>query len=665
LREQVTRRTRLDPVVREWPVLPNLSPMAATTTSVASAAAADVRPRRVAAALENFPLLLGIALAAQLVVLSPVANTGYWNDDDANAYITGYVRWLGDHFWHFIWTANKLQVNHFGRPMPLGVLQTYGIFDVMHDRVLYKLMLIALTLLASAMLALVVRRLGASPPVAALAAGLPAVVWQLHLLHDPLISYVGLVQTVTVYTCGAILLFVAWLRRGGTWRIVAVVLLIAATNVTYQDGYLLPLLFIPIAWHERRCSWRRAVALALPALITCAAFLILVLVLERNLPSNSGYHVSYAPGPFLTAWAKILTSGLPLISWAATPGPRGIPSSQLSHAVVRGAAVAALLFPLLWAMARPAATNWLRDRRTVTTILAVVAVVMLTPSALTAIAPQYQIQLEWGWGYLPMFFAALGWATLGALLIAAVFRRLAGRGWATVAVSAVLAGGGGVAVAIDAEASARIVAYMQPAIDSRDLIEASFARGVLGRVPTFSSVLWDAPEVAQPTGIWVGGAINIEAWTREFVNRPLTMRLISSQGPSALVCTDPTGAAAPCGLLRTPTFWLRTTSSGAHGFVALAAVGLHRWTTTTNTMTTASAPGSQPVAYVQDPRIASSGGALPFAVTFARVEPGASPQPTTVPAGQVHALRRGAGWALVQLAPQGPFDASSIGVRFR
>lgn len=614
--------------------------------------------------MQSFPLLLSTALMAQVVVLSPVVNTAYWQDDDANAYIRGYVRWIGDHFWHFIWTANVTQVKTFGRPMPLGVIQTYGIFYVQHDRIVYKVLLIAVTLVASGMVGLVVRRLGASPAAAAMAAGLPAVIWQLHLPHDPLVSYVGLVQTVTIYAAATILMFLSWLRRGGHWRVAVVIALTVCAYVTYQDAYLLPVLLVPVAWYERRCSWRRAVILAGPGLIVGAAFIILALILEGNLSASSGYQANLDPGVVVTAWAKIITSGLPVIGWLADPGPRSLPAIGDFHSALRGLAVAVLLFPILMAAARPGAADWLRDRRAAVAILAVTAVVMVTPAALTAVAPQYQTQVEWGWGYLPMYFAGVGWAILGALVLGAALGRLARRRWAGLVTAAALAAVGGVLAGINAEGSARVVAYMQPVIRSRDLIEASFQHRVLGDVPTFATVLWDGPEVELPQGPWVGSAINMEAWTREFVNRPITMRLMMPGVSSATVCSDATGGPAPCAVLKTPTFWLRTTDSGAHGFVAVARVGLERWPARADTTTAVSSPGSQPVAFVRDPRISAGGGPLPLAVTMDRVRPGRSPRPATVPSGLLHVLRRGPGWALVRLPPQTPFVASSIGVTF-
>ena len=640
------------------------SRMATTTSSVAQSDGAGSRATGLTALLDGFPALVTLALAAQLVVLSPVVNTGFWNDDDANAYTTGYIRWVGDHFWQFIWSANSTQIKALGRPMPLGVLQTYGIFYVLHDRVIYKLVLIALTLIASVMLAIVVRRLGGSAALAALSAALPAVVWQLHLQHDPLISYVGLVQTVTIYAAAMVLVFQTWLRRGGRWRIVLVILLIAAADVTYQDAYLLPLLLIPVAWHDRCCTWRRAVRLASPGLAVGGGFIFLALILERNLPASSGYTANYDPSVVLTAWAKILTSGLPIISWADTPGARDLPPSQVGHAALRGVAVAVLLFPLLWATARSAATTWFGSRRTVVAILVVTGLLMVTPAALTAIAPQYQEQLVWGWGYLPMFFAATGWAILAALLIGTILRRLAGRRWMTLAASAAIATAGGITAGIDAEASARVVAYMQPAIASRNLVQSSFQHGVLDEVPTASSVLWYAPEMGLPTSIWVGGAINLEAWTREFVNRQLTMRLISPRSPSALVCSDATGAPAPCVLLVTPTFWLRTTSSGLLGFVAVAEDGTRRWASTTNTITALSRNGSRPLVYVEDPQIGAHGDTLPFTVTLQRPTSGSRPASVAIAANRLQVLQRGSGWALVQLAPQQPFVASSVAVVF-
>lgn len=149
------------------------------------------RPRGIGAVLTlrcrlcGFGSLLAQGLAAQLIVLLPKARTAFWGDTAANLYATGYLRWGGEAWRPFFWALDKAQVSTFGRAMPLGVLQTYGLFELLQNRLAYKLLLIARTLLASALLGITARRLGATPVRAALVSALPAVVWQLHVLARP------------------------------------------------------------------------------------------------------------------------------------------------------------------------------------------------------------------------------------------------------------------------------------------------------------------------------------------------------------------------------------------------------------------------------------------------------------------------------------------------
>ena len=206
--------------------------------------------------------------------------------------------------------------------MPLGVLQTYGIFGLLQDRLAYKLVLIALTLVASGMVALLVRRLGATPEVAALSAALPAAIWQVHLLHDPLISYAGLMQAVTIYMCGAMLVFVKWLRQGGGWRVALVIGLTLLACFTYETAYLLA-----AAGSSRSSGWnagislRRSVRAAWPGLLIPCLFTLVAAVRTETLPAASGYHADVSLPSVFGAWAQIVTSGLPAIGWLVTPGP--------------------------------------------------------------------------------------------------------------------------------------------------------------------------------------------------------------------------------------------------------------------------------------------------------------------------------------------------------
>jgi hypothetical protein len=610
------------------------------------------------ARFDRFGSLLALGLAAQLIVLLPVARTAFWGDDAANAYTTGYLRWGGKAWWPFFWASNQAQVRVFGRPMPLGVLQTYGLFDVLHSRLAYKLLLITLTLLASALLALVARRLGATPARAALISALPAVVWQLHLLHDPLMSYVGLMQMLVIYAAASMLVFSRWLERGGWWRAVIVVLLTICGCVTYESGYLLPLVLVFVAWRQRGCRVRRAILLAWPGLVVAGCFILLAAVLGLGLSSASGYHPSHDPGTIVSSWVKVVTSGLPVIGWATAGGPRTLAAVSWRGPIETGVITAVLLVPLLVAAARSSAEPRPAPRRGWIALAGIAATLMLTPSLLTALAPQYQSLLTWGWGYLPMFFAGLGWSVLGALAITGLLRKLNGRPRMTVIACVALALLAGSAVTANAQENERVATYMAPVARSRALVESSFTHGVLATVPTFSTVLWYVPDVAIPVGTWVPGAFNMEAWTREFVNRPLTMRLVFPSAPSPVLCADASGSPTRCRLLRTPTFWLRTAESGTTGFVSLTQVNVRRWRATDNTLSAQTRAGATPIVFVQDPRITSGGGPLPFSVTVA------DPGPASVPGARLRVIRRGSGWAVVRLPPQPSFIATSLGVRF-
>jgi hypothetical protein len=662
------RRIRVLPRVSDGGATDHAGTLGSMTTTTAAAPGSPTpaaRQRRLAGTLDRFDVLVGLALTAQLVVLLPVLSTAFWEDDAANSYIVGYLRFIGRHFWPFVWTSNKLQVDHFGRPMPLGVLQTYGVFELIHDRFVYKLLLIALTLLASWMLALVLRRMGLPAAFCALAALLPAAVWQLHLLHDPLVSYVGLVQTITIYTCGSALALLSWLRRGGHWRLAVVALLTACSCVTYEAGYLLPSALVLVAWHERRCSLRRALVLSLPGTGVAAAFLATAVALQHSLPKTSGYSAAFtSPSAIATAWAKIITSGLPVSGWLVHPGPGDTPPTTSLGPWLIAVVVAIVLFLVLTSLRRSSATAWTRNRRSVLTVVGIAAVIILTPSALTAVSPQYQQQLVWGWGYLPMFLAGLGWATLAALALASAFARLARHPMVAAALAAAVAVTAGVATGLNAEANVRISNFMTPVWRSRQMIESGFRHGVLSDVPTFSTVLWYQPDITVPQGPWPGGAFNFGAWTRAFVNRPLTMHLISPTAPGALVCTDASGAPTGCALLKSPTFWIRTVTRGSRGYVAVVQAAPDRWGPKQDTLTSAAAPGTRPTVYVHDPRINAGSGGLPFRVVLSRVTRSSQTTPETVGADHLRVLSRGAGWTLVRLPAQPRFVAASIGVRF-
>lgn len=612
-----------------------------------------------------FPAYLVLAAAAQAVVLWPALRTPYLGDDVSNSLTSGYLRWAGQGWWSFYWQQTRDQL-HVGRLVPLATLHDVGLFEVLHDRTTYKVLLIVATVLATVLIAVLIRRLGMPRPLAALVAALPSVCWQFHLAHDPLLAYSGLVQAVAIYVVGALLLYLSWLERGGSWRVVAMTVLFVCACLTYQVAYLVPLLAIPLAWWKRRGPPRTVLRAAAPAVAVSVAFVTLSLILGTRLPASSGYRAHLTPGAVIPALLKILTSGLPLINWVSQTGPKTLPATGSHIPAWRGVIVGVLLWPLFIALARSWRGGRIADRGAWRMTAAVVGVLMVTPALLTAIAPRYQSVLFWGWGYLPMFFAAIGWAGFGAMGSAAVFRPLVGRARTGLALSAVLAAACGAMVASNAEGNARVVNYLEPAARSSDLLEASFRHGVLAAVPDRGTVLWWGPDVAFPAGIWVPAyANNLEAWTRQFVDRPLTMRVILPSEVGPRICSGPGGAPSrTCLFLHSQTFWLRTTSSGDRGFVAVVRMADRRWRLSDNTTAAPSDPASHPLVFVRDPRIHAGTGLFRFTITVTRRSPNGEATSATVSPSSARVLSRATGWVLLSLPRMASFVASSLTVSF-
>ena len=607
------------------------------------------RPWRTPPVVAGFPVQLVVALLAQLVILAPVADTAYWGDDTANAYIRGYLRAEGRRWWPFVLSQTRGQWHGGGRLMPLGVLQTYGVFDVVSDRFGYKVLLIVLTLAASGALALVIRRLGAAPWLAALAAALPAAAWQLHLLHDPLISYAGLMQAVLLELCAAMLVFVAWLHRGGTWRVCVVAILVACACLTYESAYLVVLVMVPVAWQQRRCSVGRAVVLASPGLVVVAAFVIAAGAKSLSLSAQSGYHAQLNPGTVAVAWLKIVTSGLPIIGRLAVPGSVALPAVSWTIPVLRGVVVAGLLLVILSTAVRAGPSASPMDRRLLKSLLTIAAILVLLAPLLTAVAPQYQSQLVWGWGYLPMFLTALGWAMFAAVALQWIFRRPAALRLAAAVTVAVACG---TLATIDSIANARVVSYMAPSRQSRALLQTAFRAGVLRDVPVRSSVLWYEPEVVVPTGAFDPGEMDLDPWVREFVNRPLSMHLIASSDTDARQCASSADLPSPCRLLTTPAFWLRTRESRSIGYVTVTPVTRPSWSAATDTLTATTRPGAEALAFVHLAHPAADRSRVKIV--------GRSPSAGVVDLRQLHVLHGGPDWELLEFRISRTLVASSV-----
>lgn len=473
------------------------------------------------------------AILVQILALLPVLRTPYLFDDAFNSTFSGAMELQGKGLVGLTWEIAKPWLYEQGRFFPLAGLQSYGEFHFIHSLVGYKLVLIGWVVVSTVAVVALVRRLGASPALAALVAVGATLTMQMRYYHDPLYAYAGLQQAVLAYMALSALLFHVWLRGRSWWALAGSLLLIAVATLTYESAPLLCSIHLVVAIAERR-SLPRGVLAALPPLGVGFAFLCMSLYLRSQASAPSAaYEAVLEPAKILPALGNQLLGTVPLSYVGLNPGDgflyRGdlILGSMGAGSILVGAALAVVT----WWLVRRAAAEEVRSPWTPWLALGLGAMLMLAPAAPISLAGRYQLELVAGLAYLPVYIQGFGLAMIAVGVLMLLRRRAPAR---AIAVAAILLGVfAGTVGAVTHRANTVLADNLQGDKETRRVLEAAVAGGL------FEGAKRDARLIVGPTSPpWFTPSFIAQYGDQRF------LEVVPAADPLAIDLKDPANADA-------------------------------------------------------------------------------------------------------------------------
>jgi len=416
------------------------------------------------------PLALAIGAFA---LLSPGLSTGWFGDDTLLSTIPGALARVS--FWDMV-SGLYLWGLHTGVRRPGLDLVTIAVFAVFTNRFVYKLFLLALTLLALELARRCFARWWGTP--FANAGSLCTILcFQIRNYHDPLIAYNAVQQLVAIGTFGSILLFTRWLETGRGKFLVASIAAFVLAASCYETVYLLCILHVIVAW------WKRSFAVALrkaAPFITIGASLCaleLATLWSAHVAGTEGYAMSSDVVSYLRALGDQLSAALPLSYPLSQADHRTWPPKLFLGLPVGMGAV--LLF--LWFAGLSAAIFKLMRGRVAPNSHETIPfglALWILPALLIALSAKYQHELHFGLGYLPVLLEYFGAGIVSATVLAKAMGTLA-RPAALAVVVGVFPG-----IALATFASNRLVEIETRAayLTSRDAFVAALEHGLLSGV---------------------------------------------------------------------------------------------------------------------------------------------------------------------------------------
>jgi hypothetical protein len=349
-------------------------------------------------------------LAFWILALSPYWMNGFWGDDTLNSSIGGEAALAGTNIWGFMAKINRNWMFHAGRFYPFSWLTVYGGFYAFRPLEVFRVYQMTILVANAALLVAVFRKLGIGRASGRVLFVLLPLFFQLRHYHDPIASYGGLIQIEGIFFClctlGLLTASDARSRLHLYSGCALFCLALTASLLTYEVA----IVFVPIYLYllVSRASRRRALGLGLPALAILATYFGIVAYLRARAPAlYAGVEIG-AGYDAIGATLKQLIAGAPL-SYAAFHLNASL---SLAHfGPVAGAVLVLgilLLRPLLRALAveEPLPARAFRDAMLVSSMLVV------GPALIVGASQRYQKELQWGVGYLPVYFSAFGLAAL-------------------------------------------------------------------------------------------------------------------------------------------------------------------------------------------------------------------------------------------------------------
>ncbi|HBI44106.1 MAG TPA: hypothetical protein DDY78_14825 [Planctomycetales bacterium] len=424
-------------------------------------------------------------------LLFPLWKTGWLNDDLYNSSLPGLCIYQNcspvDDALSEIngWTFKVARIN------PLIHILKDASFWLLRDLFWYKTTVIALVLLNLFVFYRLLKRLGASPDLAALCCFLAATFIQFRLFPDPVLAFNGLLQWLFLGTILSLGAFHRYLT-GGRFRWLALsVLLYLLTALTYEMTYLFWVLHAGI-FLTTRGRWIRAAALV--PFVAVAVLLTLASMWLRTLPGYApqGYAVSLDARVVSETILKQIVAAWP-VSYA------GLTTSLVSPHVFTWKTVGAHLPTLAFGFATAALLITAVVRRGTGEqprwggLLILGLLLAVLPAPLIGVARRYQLELQYGIGHLPVYIEYFGVALLFTCGVGYLAARVRPGGvTAKILVGVVSLFFAAIAV-VHCETNGRVVAVLrQPYFTPRREIEEVLDRGrLLEGVPADSTLVVD------------------------------------------------------------------------------------------------------------------------------------------------------------------------------
>jgi hypothetical protein len=430
-----------------------------------------------------FPIVLAVL---GFSVISPALWSGWLGDDAFYSVLNGVLKADGLSLWQAMWRSFEQWLLGNGRFYPGLVIEKYLVFYIFTNLVAYKAFLVAMTLVTVELFRRCVTGY-TNAATANLCALIVITLFTERGYHDSILAYNAMPQVVMVAMLASLMTFRrALVERSIAMRIASIVFF-AIAAITYEDVYLLCLIYPAIVALARRAR-AEVVRMSWPYVLISAFLTILALAMRHvvGLPKGSNYAIGPDPLAIARTAGDQIVSAFPLSYWAFDPS--GIYSRSDVNDFFRNAPLSPIVFVAFaiaawWCLRQVVRNNSAR----VAPLVWIGLLVLVLPALPIAVTVKYQHELKLGLGYLPVFFQIFGVALIGAALAKVILLR-----WRVMPAQIVLCGAIAMCATMTQATNLRLVREGEPSRYARSALEEQLIHGLVSDIRDGASI-----EVAQ------------------------------------------------------------------------------------------------------------------------------------------------------------------------
>ncbi len=370
--------------------------------------------KRIEILLKRIDLYIFFFLMGFVVLtIFPLLKSGYYADDIPNSLLRTIIKLNGINLGQSIQQNNDMWIQLSGRFFPITVILTQSVYYFLSNFIIYKSVILLLTLLNIALFGYFVYQLCRDKFFSFLLMAVVTIFFQFRIYHDALLGYATLMQVLFLFICLSLIFLYFYVKKTSIFFLLLSIFFYISALLMYElsFGFILLVVFCILGLIKDK---KRKLVVILCYLIPFGVVLLINYQLRLHVSQSSSYiGTSFVLNDQVwITFLKQLSATLPLsYVWATNPNLiKTILTVSAVNAREKFAAVLTGLSFIFFALKM----GKLQNKRL---LLLIGASFWILPAAILSVSVKYQSELLWGYGYIPVYFQSFGLLLFSACLI--------------------------------------------------------------------------------------------------------------------------------------------------------------------------------------------------------------------------------------------------------